>query len=501
MPALGTKAEEFDVLIVGAGISGIGMACHLQMDCPGKSFAILERREAIGGTWDLFRYPGIRSDSDMFSFGYRFRPWNRYDTVADGPSIRSYLAETAREYDVEDKIRFGLKITRADWSSADERWTLTALHEPAGETRCYRCRYLVLGTGYYRYDAGYMPDFPGVERFQGPVIHPQHWPEDLDYAGKRVLVIGSGATAITLVPAMAEDAGHVTMLQRSPSYIVSIPAFDRLSVWLRRYLPKRRVFAMARRRYIRLQRWHYVLSRKYPNFMRRLLLRWVRKHLGEDFDPRHFTPSYDPWDQRLCAVPDADLFRTIREGRASIVTDHIETFTETGVRLRSGETLEADIIISATGLDVDLMGGMEIALDGEVQAPNRAMTYKGVLVEDVPNLAVIFGYTNASWTLKVDIAADYVCRLLNHMDAKGYRVATPRDEEGCAEDSSVMDSLNSGYVRRASHRLPRQGSKPPWRVLNHYKRDRKILLEEPIEDGILRFDDMPATAGRPRSAA
>ncbi|MES1944001.1 monooxygenase [Salinisphaera sp. PC39] len=489
MAAEETNPEEFDVLIVGAGLSGVGMACHLQMESPGKSFAILERRQAIGGTWDLFRYPGIRSDSDMFSFGYEFRPWHEPKVLADGPSIRNYVAETAREYGVEDKIRFGLRITRADWSSEEARWTLTAVHEPSGETRHYRCHYLVLCTGYYRYDAGYMPEFPGIERYRGTVVHPQNWPEGLDYEGKRVVVIGSGATAMTLVPAMAPDTGHITMLQRSPSYIISLPAFDKISAWLKRILPDDWVFAMARRRNIRLQRILYTASQRYPRFMRWLLMRGVRKQLGKDFDMRHFSPSYNPWDERLCAVPDADLFKVLREGRASVVTDHIDTFTEDGIRLRSGKTLEADIVIAATGLEVQLMGGMEIAVDGETRPPNEVMTYKGVLIEDAPNLAVIFGYTNASWTLKADIAAKYICRLLNHMDAEGYVSATPRDEEGCAEeDTSVLDSLSAGYVRRASHRLPRQGRKLPWRVLNHYLRDRKILLEEPIEDGYLAFD-------------
>jgi cation diffusion facilitator CzcD-associated flavoprotein CzcO len=501
MPALATKAEEFDVLIVGAGVSGIGTACHLSMDCPGKSFAVLERREAIGGTWDLFRYPGIRSDSDMFTFGYKFRPWHELDTLASGPSIQRYLVETAREYGVEDKIRYGLKITRADWSSADARWTLTAEYGPGGETRHYRCNYLILCTGYYRYDAGYMPDFPGIEDFRGQVIHPQHWPEDLDYAGKNVVVIGSGATAVTLVPAMAEDTAHITMLQRSPSYVISIPAFDKVSALLQRFLPKKWVFALARRRNIRLQRLIYVAAKKYPGLMRRLLLRWTRKNLGEDADMRHFSPDYRPWDERLCAVPDADLFRVIREGKASVVTDHIETFTESGIRLRSGETLEADIVVSATGLDVTLMGDMRIVVDGETRPANEVMTYKGLLIEDVPNLAVIFGYTNASWTLKVDIAADYLCRLLNHMDAKGYRFAVPRDEEDCKEEIPVMGELNSGYLRRASHRLPRQGRKFPWRTLNNYGRDKKILLKDPVEDGILKFDDMSAASDLTRSAA
>ena len=482
------KKQHFDVLIIGAGISGIGMACHLQMDSPEKSFAILERRDAIGGTWDLFNYPGIRSDSDMFSFGYSFRPWQEPKVLADGPSIREYVVKTAREYNVEEKIQFGLKVTDAAWSSADACWTVTAEQEATGETRQYSCNFLILGTGYYRYDKGYMPDFPGMDKFKGELIHPQLWPKDLDYSGKRVVVIGSGATAMTLIPAMAKDTAHITMLQRSPSYIVSLPAFDAISAKMQKYLPKDLVFKMARKRNIALQRAQYVMARKYPNVMRRLLLWGVQKHLGDDFDMRHFTPSYDPWDERLCAVPSGDLFKVLRSGEASVVTDHIDTFTKDGIKLKSGETLEADIIISATGLHMQMMGDLHITIDGEHRAVNEVMTYKSVLVEGVPNMATVFGYTNASWTLKADIAAEYVCRLLNHMDAKGYRSATPHDEEDSAEDSSVMGALNSGYVKRAADRMPRQGKKLPWRVLNHYKRDQEMLLEEPIEDGILEFE-------------
>lgn len=491
MPTGLTEPEYFDVLIIGAGLSGIGMACHLQTECPGKSFAILERREAIGGTWDLFRYPGIRSDSDMFSFGYRFRPWKEPKVLADGPSIRNYVVNTAREYGVESKIRYGLKVTRADWFSNESCWTLTAEHEPTGETRRYRCHYLVVCAGYYRYDAGYMPDFPGIERFKGQIIHPQQWPEDLDYKDKRVVVIGSGATAITLVPAMAGDTQHITMLQRSPSYVLSLPAFDKLSTWLKRFLPEDWVFSIARKRNILLQQLIYKASRRYPHAMRRLLLWAMRRQVGDQVDMRHFSPHYNPWEERLCIVPNADLFKALRSGEASIVTDHIDTFTESGIRLQSGKTLEADIIISATGLDVQLMGGIEFTVDGEHRPHNELMTYKGVLVEGVPNLAVIFGYTNASWTLKADIASAYLCRLFKHMDAKGYQVAMPRDEEGCKrEDTSVLDSLSAGYVKRARHRLPRQGTKVPWRVLNDYMRDKPMLLEEPIEDGILKFDDI-----------
>lgn len=484
--------EHLDVLIIGAGISGIGMACHMQTECPDKTYAILERREAIGGTWDLFRYPGIRSDSDMFSFGYGFRPWQEPKVLADGPAIREYVNETAREYRVQEKIRFGLKITAANWSSSEACWTVTAEHEATGEARHFTCGFLILGTGYYRYDQGYMPEFSGRDRFKGEVIHPQLWPEDFDYKGKKVVVIGSGATAMTLIPAMAEDTAHITMLQRSPSYIVSLPRFDKISAKMQKYLPKDMVFRMARNRNIAIQRAQYVMARKYPNFMRRILLWGVRKQVGDDIDMRHFTPSYDPWDERLCAVPGGDLFKALRSGKASVVTDHIDTFTEAGIKLKSGDELEADVIISATGLQMQLLGDIALTVDGEQRAPNDVMTYKGVLIEDAPNLASIFGYTNASWTLKADIAAEYICRLIKHMDANGYRMATPRDAEGCAEDGSVMGALNSGYVKRAIDRLPRQGSKLPWRVLNHYNRDKEMLRDEPIEDGILEFESVAA---------
>ena len=498
MPQASNASEVLDVLIVGAGISGIGMACHLRETCPEQSFAILERRAAIGGTWDLFRYPGIRSDSDMFTFGYRFRPWQEPKTLSDGASIREYLVDTAQEYGIADQIHYGQKTTRAAWSSDEACWTLTVEDEASGQTRSWRARYLVLCTGYYRYDAGHMPDFPGADRFKGQLIHPQQWPDDLDYRNKKVVVIGSGATAITLVPAMAEETAHITMLQRSPSYIASLPAVDQISKTLQRWLPDRWVFGMARKRNIHIQRLIYVAARKYPKLVRRLLLASVRRQVGNDVDMRHFTPSYNPWDERLCVVPNGDLFKTLRSDKADIVTDHIETFTENGIQLKSGETLEADIVISATGLNMQMLGDIELVKDGEVQAPNQHMTYKGVLLENVPNLAAIFGYTNASWTLKADIAATYVCRLLQHMAAKGYRSATPRAVDAQAQDSSIMDALNSNYVQRASHRLPRQGDKLPWRVLNHYSRDRDMLVEQPIEDGVLQFD---AAADERRDAA
>ena len=496
--------ENYDVLIVGAGLSGIGMACHLARECPDKKVAILERRHAIGGTWDLFRYPGIRSDSDMFSFGYKFRPWNALKVLADGPSIRQYVTDTAREYGVDKKIQFGLKITGADWSSAQQSWNVTAVEEASGQLRSFRCRFLVSCTGYYNYDQGYLPRFPGEEQFKGLRIHPQHWPENLDYRGKRVVVIGSGATAVTLVPAMAEDAAQVTMLQRSPSYIFSVPGYDKLSEVLGRFLPGSWVYGLARWRNITLQRWIYKAAKRWPELVRRLLLSGVRRQLGKHYDMRHFTPRYQPWDERLCAVPDGDLFKAIKSGKADVVTDQIETFTERGIRLKSGQELEADIIVTATGLQVQVFGGVELRLDGRPRPLNKLMTYKGVLVQDVPNMAWIFGYTNAPWTLKADIACDYVCRLLEHMDRRGATVVTARAPEGEMQDETIFGALSSGYVRRASDTLPRQGRDLPWKVLHNYERDRPMLLDQPIDDGHLRFADagqQGAETALPRVAA
>lgn len=480
--------QHFDVLIIGAGLSGIGAACHLARECPDKTVAILERRKAIGGTWDLFRYPGIRSDSDMFTFGFKFRPWHDLKVLADGESIRQYITDTAREYGIDKRVQFGLKTTRAEWSSDTSSWAVTALDEASGETRVFRANYLIGATGYYDYDKGYLPQFPGSERFKGQCIHPQHWPEGLDYKDKRVVVIGSGATAVTLVPAMADDAAHVTMLQRSPSYIFSVPGRDRISAGLRHVLPERWVFALARKRNILMQRGIYLAAKRWPDRVRNMLLAGVRKQIGDQADMRHFTPRYNPWDERLCAVPDADLFEALKSGKASMATDTIETFTETGIQLTSGQHLEADLIITATGLQVQTLGGMKLSIDQQEQPLSALMTYKGVLLQNMPNMAWIFGYTNAPWTLKADIASEYICRLLRHMDAKGLAVATPRAPEGTADlDDTVLGSLGSGYVQRARDILPRQGRELPWRVLNHYGKDIQMLRDQPIDDGLLEF--------------
>lgn len=479
--------QHFDVLIIGAGISGIGAACHFRRELPAKSFAILERRQAVGGTWDLFRYPGIRSDSDMNTFGFGFRPWTETRVLSDGPSIKKYVEDTAKEYDVMKHIRFGTKVTRAAFSSADALWTIESENEKGGEKQTYTANFVIACTGYYKYDSGYKPDFPGEKDFKGQIIHPQKWPENLDYTGKRVVVIGSGATAVTLIPAMADKTAHITMLQRSPTYIVSIPANDFLSETLRRFLPNSWVYQMARTRNILMQRAIFWLAKARPSAIRRLLLGAAKSQLGDAVDIKHFTPNYNPWDERLCVVPDGDLFKTLKSGKASIVTDQIETFTEKGIKLKSGKELEADIIVSATGLDVQLMGGVALEVDGATVPVTQRVTYKAVLVEGVPNAAIIFGYTNASWTLKVDIACEYICRLIKHMDKQHFRVVVARDKEGVKTEDTVMGGLSSGYIRRAADKLPKQGSHGVWKVSNDYLSDVPMLRFAPIADEALEF--------------
>ena len=476
--------QHVDVLIVGAGLSGVGAACHLETNCPGKTYAILEARDAIGGTWDLFRYPGIRSDSDMFTLGYSFRPWTEGKAIADGASIRRYVRETARDHGIEDRIRFHHRVVRADWASEEARWTVDAERTDTGETVQLTCSFLLGCTGYYRYDEGYLPHFEGRERFPGPIVHPQHWPEELDYEGKRIVVIGSGATAVTLVPAMAERAAHVTMLQRSPSYVVTLPAEDPIAKVLQRHLPAKTAYALVRRKNILLMMLSFGLSRWKPAFMRKVIRRGVMKRLPEGYDVDvHFNPRYNPWQQRMCLVPDSDLFEAIVDGRASVVTDAVETFTETGVKLTSGEELEADVIVTATGLNVLLLGGIDVSLDGEQVDFSKTVSYKGMMICGVPNLAITFGYTNASWTLKCDLTAQYVTRLLNHMDATGCAICTPTPPDPSVATEPFID-FNAGYVLRSIDLLPRQGATLPWRLNQNWFRDVRLLKRGPVDDSI-----------------
>jgi monooxygenase len=489
------NAEHVDVLVIGAGLSGIAAGCHLQKECPNKTYTILEGRDVMGGTWDLFRYPGIRSDSDMYTLGYAFRPWKGAKAIADGPSILDYIKETAQEHGIESKIRFGHRVERATWSSDKALWTVEARRKGRngngnatdldGEIVRFTCSFLLCCSGYYDYAGGYTPDFPGASRFTGRIVHPQKWTEDIDYTGK--LVIGSGATAVTLVPELAKKAAHVTMLQRSPSYILSLPAVDVIAHWLRRKLPSRAAYNVTRWKNVALSMAIYNYSRRFPERAKKLLLEGVRRGVGADFDVEtHFTPSYQPWDQRLCLVPDGDLFKAIKKGTADVVTDHIETFTETGLKLKSGKTLEADIIVTATGLKLLFAGGIELTVDGRRIDVGKTMNYKGAMLSDVPNFAAILGYTNASWTLKCDLVCEYVCRLLNHMDKKGYKQCTPRRVENDGVGEPLIN-FSSGYVQRALGQLPKQGAKAPWRLYQNYLLDLFGFRYGSVDDGVLEL--------------
>jgi cation diffusion facilitator CzcD-associated flavoprotein CzcO len=481
------QPEHLDVLIVGAGLSGIGAACHLQAECPTKSFALIEARSTSGGTWDLFRYPGVRSDSDMFTLGYSFRPWQETRTLGDGPSILSYLRETASERGIEQRIRYNRRVVAAAWSSEQARWSVRVEHTETGATEEITCSFLFANTGYYSYEQGYTPQLEGVERYRGTLVHPQFWPADLDYEGKRVVVIGSGATAVTLVPAMAERAAHVTMLQRSPSYVLSLPESDPVLELLARWLPARLAFPIVRWKNVTLAALLYRLSRRAPRLMRSLLRRGAVRRLPPDYDvDTHFKPRYEPWDQRLCFVPDGDLFEAISDGSASVVTDRIETFTEHGLRLSSGAELDADVIVTATGLKLLMLGGMSVAVDGHDVDLSQTVGYKGMMLCGVPNMAFTVGYTNASWTLKSDLVAQYVCRLLRHMDEQGYRSCTPAAPDPSLPRSPLLD-LNSGYVQRALDELPKQGPVAPWRLRQSYARDAVALRHGPLEDGVMEF--------------
>jgi monooxygenase len=481
-----SAAAEFDVVIVGAGISGIAAAHYLQALCPGRTYTILESRQAIGGTWDLFRYPGVRSDSDMFTLGYSFRPWESDASFASGPLIRNYVTDTARTEGIARHIRFGHRVTGAQWDSQQARWTVTAATDD-GMNSDIACRFLFFCSGYYDYERGHEPEFAGRESFAGTIVHPQHWPEGLDYAGKRVVVIGSGATAITLVPEMAARAAHVTMLQRSPSYIIALPARDAIGALLRRVLPRAMSYRLIRWKNILLASAFYQYSRRWPQRARALLIRAAQRLLGPQFDVAHLSPRYDPWDQRLCIAPDGDMFQALRSGKASIVTDDIERFTPAGIRLASGEELPADIIVTATGLQLKLIGGAQLVVDGQPANLSKALIYRGLMYSGVPNMAVASGYTNASWTLKCELAARYVCRLLNHMQAKDQDICVPVPAHGVEASGEMFLNLTSGYVQRAAGSLPQQGTRKPWRMYQNYLRDLLSLRFSSLRDGALRF--------------
>lgn len=482
--------QHIDVMIVGAGLSGIGAACHLTRSCPNRSYAILERRARLGGTWDLFRYPGVRSDSDMHTLGYAFKPWLAKEAIADGPAILSYLHETAHTYGVEEKIRFNHQLVSASWDSEHSQWTLEVEVQSAQRLKL-TCNFLVMCAGYYDYAQGHTPDFPGVESFGGTVVHPQHWPEDLDYSDKKVVVIGSGATAVTLVPAMAKTAARVTMLQRSPTYIAAMPRVDRVALALRAVLPEAAAYALIRRKNIGFQQFVYGLAQKRPAWMKRQLLKRTRRALGAKVDvDRHFSPTYNPWVQRLCVAPDGDFFKSIKSGDAHVVTDTIKSFMPDGIELNSGQHLDADIIITATGLKLNVLGDVALSVDGTAVDLGQTYAYKGLAYAGVPNLCSVFGYVNASWTLRSDLICQYVCRVLNHMDEHQKTRCVPRlsKADGDMAARPFVDGFTPGYLTRIMSRLPNQGDRAPWLNTQNYQHDVEQMSRAPIDDGVMRFD-------------
>ncbi|MGB3485559.1 MAG: NAD(P)/FAD-dependent oxidoreductase [Mycobacterium sp.] len=478
--------EFVDVVIVGAGISGISAAWHLQQRSPGKKYMILEARADLGGTWDLFKYPGIRSDSDMFTLGFRFKPWTSARSIADGPSILAYLKEAAHENGIDKHMRFGHKVLAADWSDADNRWNLTV--ETDGEQKTIACGFLLACSGYYNYDQGYTPDFPGAEDFTGTIVHPQHWPEDLDYAGKKIVVIGSGATAVTLIPALAQSgAGHVTMLQRTPTYVGALPQIDPVAEKANKYLPPKIAHIINRWKAIIFSTTQYQLSQRFPNYMRKTLLTMAQRRLPAGYDvEKHFGPDYKPWDQRLCLAPNGDLFKTIRKGNADVVTDTIERFTATGIQLSSGDHLDADIIVTATGLNIRFFGGAQVLRNGTPIGLSDAVAYKGMMLSGLPNMVFTFGYTNASWTLKADLTSEFVAKLLNYMDANGYDTVVPEEPGPDVERRPFVD-LSSGYILRAIDQLPKSGSVTPWRLKQNYFVDLRLIRQGKVDDSALHF--------------
>ncbi|CBL45037.1 probable monooxygenase flavin-binding protein [gamma proteobacterium HdN1] len=489
-------AEHLNVLIIGAGLSGVGAAWHLQNQCPSKTFALLEARQAIGGTWDIHRYPGVRSDSEMYTYAYNFRPWTDSKVIADGATILKYIRDTASENGIDKKVRYGVKVVKADWSDDTATWTVTTERQVDGSPKQEQitCDFLLSCAGYYSYEKPNIPDFAGRDDFKGPVVHPQQWPDDLDYTGKTVVIIGSGATAVTLLPSMTDKAAHVTMLQRTPTYMANIPERDRISDTLRKVMPDMMVHRLGRARGVALQLGVFRLAKAQPKVLRGALLGMAKRQLGSKVDMKHFTPNYNPWDQRLCAVPNGDLFKAVRSGKASVVTDHIDRFTAKGIKLKSGQELEADIIITATGFNIQLIGGMTLSKNGKAVNLSKGMAYRGTLFEGIPNLGMIFGYTNSSWTLKSDISSEYICRLINYMDKHGYDRCAPvntdpsvKPEYFVTEDSGAG---SAGYIQRALEMMPKQGNKAPWRVYMNYLLDLPALRLSPLNDGVMKFSSL-----------